>query len=320
MWPGSSPNITWNLNFTSTPSNVTDNGSGVTPYTVLNAAFDTWEGATYNGSAVTKIGFTYGTANASLPQVPTIDCQNVIGFADTTTGAFPTGVIAFASIASVNSSGGTVPFKYTCGSSTPSCPLDVCIVDVDIMFNPSPPVPPPATAGSGQFATSSPTSDQYDLQSIATHEIGHMIGLDHSGIAHAVMYPYGDTSQIGVHQALWTDDMVGAGYLYPGPAMTANGTGIEGRVTVGGTGAYAAHVEAVDATTGNAVSDTLTDPTGNYHLLMFGGTYYVYVQSLAPDSNHGPCTILNFSGQAGYGDNNIANIPANPTDYTGKYY
>ncbi len=79
-------------------------------------------------------------------------------------------------------------------------------------------------------------------------------------------------------------------------------------------GAYAAHVEAIDATTGDVVTDTLTDPSGNYHLRMFGGTYYVYVQSLAADLNHGPCTLENFRGQDGYGP------PANPTNYTGKFY
>ena len=65
------------------------------------------------------------------------------------------------------------------------------------------------------FATSSAGTRQYDLQSVATHEIGHLMGLDHSGIAHAVMYPYGDTSYIGVHQALWTDDMIGVSTFVP---------------------------------------------------------------------------------------------------------
>ncbi|HMD84010.1 MAG TPA: matrixin family metalloprotease [Terriglobia bacterium] len=309
MWPtvspATAPNVTWNLNFASTPSNVNENGSGVAPKTILSDAFATWATATYNNSTVTNIEFTFGTANATLPRAPAVDCQNVIGFADPTSSDFPTGVIAFASIATVNSAGGPVPFAYNCGSISPnpSCPLDVCIVDVDIMFNPS-----------DTFATSGATTGQYDLQSVATHEIGHLMGLDHSTIAHAVMYPYGDTSSIGIRQQLWTDDMIGAGKLYPGPAVTANGTGIQGQVTVGGTGAYAAHVEAIDATTGDVVTDTLTDPSGNYHLRMFGGTYYVYVQSLAPDLNRGPCTIANFRGQDGYGP------PANPTDYTGEYY
>jgi hypothetical protein len=320
-WPGSSPtNVTWNLNFTSLPSSVNENGSGVTPQTVIGNAFSAWQNAKYNGSAVTDIKFTFGTQNASLPQAPAIDCQNVIGFGDTTPDAFATGIIAVTTISTIT--GGNVPSQ--CSSNPPpACPLDVCIVDADIMFNPTPPVPL-ATTGSGQFATSSPTSTQYDLQSIALHEIGHMIGLDHSGIAHAVMFPYGDTSLIGVHQTLWTDDMIGAGHLYPGAAPP--NAGIEGQVTLSQPGTvalslvYGAHVVAIDTTTGNAVTDTLTDPSGNYHLLLFGGSYYVYVQSLGLNSNWGPCTIDNFKGQAGYGDNDFGKIPSNPVDYTGVYY
>ncbi len=316
IWPtlgsATSPDVTWNLNFNSLPSNVTENGSGVAPSSIFTNSFAMWEGASYNGAKVTNIEFTYGTASASLAQAPTIDCKNVIGFADPDAGSdFGTGIVAFAEIATVNSAGGSVPFTYTCGSVSPnpSCPLEVCIVDVDIMFNPA-----------VTFATSGAGTGQFDLQSVATHEIGHLMGLDHSTIAHAIMFPYGDTTSIGVHQDLWTDDMIGAGTLYPGPSMTANGTGIEGQVKLGGAEAYAAHVEALDATTGNVVTETLTDPSGNYHLRLFGGSYYVYVQPLAPDVLFGPCTIKNFSGQAGYGDNRLADVPSNPTDYTGKYY
>ncbi len=322
MWEGTPPSIKWNENFTTLPSNVTENGSGVAPMTVLTNAFSAWSTATYNGTPVTNIEFTFGSASASFPQAPTVDCQNVIGFDDTTTD-FGTGVIAFTSIATVTvPAGSTVPFAYSCGSNNPSpaptCSLEACIVDVDIMFNPKPPVPFSTSTG-GQFATSAPTANQYDLQSIATHEIGHMIGLDHSGIAHAVMYPYGDTSSIGIHQGLWTDDMIGAGHLYPGAAAPTSE--IQGHVAVNSSqDVYAAHVEAVDSTTGNAITDTLTDPSGNYRLLLFGGTFYVFVQSLAPDFNHGPCTIGDFSGQAGYGNNDFADIPANSTGYTGKYY
>jgi hypothetical protein len=298
LWPGTGPAITWNLNFVSTPSNVVENNS-VTPTTALDNAFNTWQSATYNGLAVTNIAFSGPVLQSdSLPQAPAIDCQNVIGFADPNADDFPTGIIAFASIGTTKSGGGAVPLTGPCGP----CPLDVCIVDVDIMFNPG-----------NTFATSSPGSLQFDLQSVATHEIGHLMGLDHSTIAHAVMYPYGDTSSIGLRQALWTDDMIGSGHLYPGPG-TADGNGIKGTVTLDGAGVYAADVQAIDATTGNVVTETLTDPSGNYYLRVFKGSYYVYVQPLAPESNHGPCTILDFKGQDGYGP------PANPTNYTGQFY
>ena len=305
MWPGTSPAITWYENFTSKPANVVINNS-VTPDSVFNSAFSMWANAeSPAGSLATNVSFNEGTASASLPQAPSFDCKNVIGFADPNASDFPTGIIAFALITSTPN--GFVPGS-NCPSYTTPCPIANCIVDVDIMFNPN-----------ASFATASAGSRQYDLQSVATHEIGHLLGLDHSNIARAMMSPYGDTSEVGIHQTLWTDDIVGIGHLYPGPG-TADVNGIEGTVSLGGNGVYAADVEAIDATTGNVVTETLTDPSGNYHLRLYNGTYYIYVQSLAASSSSGPTTIQNFKGQAGYGGNNLANIPANPTNYTGTYY
>jgi hypothetical protein len=306
MWPGTAPTVTWNENFTAKPSNVVVK-NGVTTSTVLTNAFSTWANATAPGtsSLATNVQFSFGTASASLPNDPTLDCKNVVGFSDPNGGDFPTGVIAFAMITTTPS--GFIPGS-NCPTYTTPCPIANCIVDVDIMFNPS-----------ETFATASAGASQFDLQSVATHEIGHLLGLDHSNIAHAVMYPYGDTSMIGVHTALSTDDIVGVGHLYPGPA-NPDSSGIEGTVKLNGGGIYAADVQAVDATTGNVVTETLTDPSGNYHLLVYDGTYYVYVQSLAPGLSNGPTTISNFTGQAGYGGNNVGNIPANPADYTGKFY
>jgi hypothetical protein len=234
----------------------------------------------------------------------------VISFSDPESSDFPTGIIAITQIATVTN--GETPSQ--CGSNAPpACPIDVCIVDADIVFNPA-----------VTFATTSPGTNQFDLQSVATHEIGHLMGLDHSGIANAVMFPYGDTSAVGVHQVLWTDDLIGVSHLYPG--TTTPNAGIGGQISLvqSGTGLstllYGAHVVAIDAATGNVVTDTLTDPSGNYNLLTFGGTFYVFVQSLGQTTDWGPCTIDNFKGQAGFGNNNFADIPANPTDYTGAYY
>lgn len=301
MWPGSPSAITWYENFTGKPANVVINSS-VTADNVLNSAFSMWASAeSPTGALATNISFTEGAASASLPQEPNFDCKNVIGFADPNSSDFPTGVIAFALITSTPNN--NVPPASNCPAYTTPCPIANCIVDVDIMFNPL-----------VTFATASAGSKQYDLQSVATHEIGHLLGLDHSNIAHAVMYPYGDTSEIGITESLSTDDIVGVGHLYPGPG-TADGNGIEGTVAMNGNGVYAADVEAIDATTGNVITETLTDPSGNYHLRLYNGTYYVYVQSLAPSSTFGPTTISNFKGQAAYG---ITSTP--PTNYTGTYY
>ena len=112
----------------------------------------------------------------------------------------------------------------------------------------------------------------------------------------------------------------GVGHLYPGPG-TPDGNGIEGIVNLNGNGVYAADVEAIDSTTGNVVTETLTDPSGNYHL----AAVQWHLLRLRPvagasSTNAGRPRSANFNGQAGYGGNNLGNIPANPTNYTGKFY
>ena len=77
------------------------------------------------------------------------------------------------------------------------------IVDVDIEFN-------------GQDYRWSVFDEEVetDLQSIATHEIGHLIGLDHSAESDAVMDPYylpGETRQRVLH----ADDEAAVTYVFP---------------------------------------------------------------------------------------------------------
>ncbi|KAI3891915.1 hypothetical protein MKX03_026323 [Papaver bracteatum] len=56
------------------------------------------------------------------------------------------------------------------------------------------------------------SKDAYDLESTALHEIGHLLGLDHSSIPEAVMWPYGGLREKHVDLAL--DDVNGAQVLY----------------------------------------------------------------------------------------------------------
>ncbi|MCC6994844.1 MAG: matrixin family metalloprotease [Deltaproteobacteria bacterium] len=79
------------------------------------------------------------------------------------------------------------------------------IYDADIEFTPY-----------VQFATDGNRS-RSDLQSVATHEIGHLLGLDHSPTPSATMYYAtgpGDTSQ----RTLDTDDLNGVCAIYPNGA------------------------------------------------------------------------------------------------------
>jgi len=65
-----------------------------------------------------------------------------------------------------------------------------------------------------------PGPSQIDLQSVALHEMGHMLGLGHTGDPNAVMYP----SYFGPKRNLRSDDLGGVCFLYPaweGPAAAS---------------------------------------------------------------------------------------------------
>jgi hypothetical protein len=320
-WDGGS--VVWNLNPTVTGSHV---AAGANVQQALTNAFNTWQNAslTVGGQSqkVVNLSISLGQVSSSLPTQPNVtDCLNVVGFVDMSTKDFPTGVIAFTAISTVTPNPGqTPPFQYSCsGGAMPTCRLLSCIVDTDIEFNPS-----------DQFTTAQPTpSGAFDIQTIATHEIGHMLGLDHSGLGDAVMYPYGDTGVSG-SATLSVDDAAGIAFLYPAASFAQITGTLAGKITLQGSGIFAAHVVAIDANTGDAVLDGLTAPDGTYSLVgLPPGTYNVLVLPLA-----GLYDLTNFGGwSCGYDE--AANAPPccdpaapacngtpvpNPTNYTGKFF
>lgn len=306
-WPTSSgtTSITWSVNPTN--SNVDTSGGGTIPEALANA-FTTWSSATYSSLQMNTLSFTPGL-NSTKTANDSSDCANVVGFTETT---LATGIIAEAFVAAAFSS--TPGFTYSCTTTptTRTCPNKVCIVDADIEFNPN-----------YNFATYTPTpANRFDVQSIATHEIGHLIGLDHSGLTHAVMFPYGDTTNAASQQTLAVDDKIGSEVLYGTSAIQAVASEIDGTVNLGGSSAFAAHLVAIDAATGNVITDTLSRPDGTYEMPIVAGTYYILALPLALDLNHGPYTIGNFTGQCGYSTNfpSCTGLPANPTNCTGRYF
>ena len=310
--------ISWSLN----PSNsiVYTDGTRSTGTTladesalqsVLNTAFSLWSGAQYQSTRVNTLSFTRGPDNSNT-SFASDDCVNSIGFTANLGG---TGTIALTEVAEVfANTPGSPAGNYTCQTPPVAriCPNEVCITDADIEFN--------ANYNFYTPSYGSPPPSYFDLQTVATHEIGHLLGLDHSGLANAVMYPYGDSGTGGVKYALALDDMIGSGALYPNGAILSMVGGIRGTVTVGGSPAFGAHVVAIDGKTGNVVTDTLTDPNGNYHLIVVTGNYYVLVLPLATDtsgdsSTNGVTSINNYTGlTTGYPAATVQ------TNFTGKYY
>lgn len=62
----------------------------------------------------------------------------------------------------------------------------------------------------------------FDLLSVAVHEIGHILGLEHSAVPDAVMYP--SISALEVKRSLGADDIAGAQALYGANTDPSNGS------------------------------------------------------------------------------------------------
>lgn len=134
------------------------------------------------------------------------------------------------------------------------------LLDADILFNPGVP-----------YHSDGPVAGRHDLQTVATHEVGHFLGLDHSGVVRAVMFPFAPDEL----RTLSYDDVAGVAALYP-PASPAfpDGT-ITGAVWLNGAAVFGAHVYAESATDALAYPGfdvrkspvgTLSQPDGSYRI------------------------------------------------------
>lgn len=132
------------------------------------------------------------------------------------------------------------------------------IMDADVLFNPSTPY---STGGVGG----------QDLQTVATHELGHFFGLDHSGVVRATMFPFAPA----VEQTLSYDDVAGISALYPKASPDVPTAAVTGTVRLNGSPVFGAHV-FVDSETANepfaafgirkSPVGTLTLPDGTYRI------------------------------------------------------
>ncbi len=210
--------------------------------TAFQASFDTWQAIESS-----SIAFQYGGTTAAEPFV-FFDSISTLGFL-TDPELEGSGVLGATNWVFVSFSGE--------------------IVESDIFFNDffNWSVAPNGTPG------------RYDLQSTATHEIGHFLGLGHShtvvtettGLRRSVvegssmMNPFAYAAGNITGRTPVADDIAGVSALYPsGGFNAANGT-ISGQVTKNGQAVFGAYVNAY-----NPFTDTLvgmfTDRDGNYTL------------------------------------------------------
>lgn len=140
------------------------------------------------------------------------------------------------------------------------------IIDADVLFN-----------GKSFLFTTDGTPGRFDVQDVATHELGHLLGLDHSGCAGATMYPYVDPMVI-LHRSLSLDDIHGLQDMYPsGTFSRIRGTLIRASNSSPVAGAW---VGARDAE-GRVVGAVLSEPDGDFVIpALVPGTYEVYCTPL----------------------------------------
>ena len=251
-WSSAALPIQWRMNPV-TNSNVT---GGREQAEVFRASFGAWQAV-----STAAVVFSEGAAATATKQG--LDCSNTIS-TNLTTSDFASGAIALAFVFSFDST----------GVEPTSCQRNIefagQILETDIVFNPDFP-----------FSTSdvTPTTD-FDLQAVATHEIGHLVGLDHTGLMRGTMFPFGDRGK-NQDRVLSTDDQIGVSTIYPASGFPASHGSISGTVqTEGGQLVYGALVVVVDAN-GSPVATMVTDPSGNYRIDgLEAGNYTAYAEPL----------------------------------------
>jgi len=158
------------------------------------------------------------------------------------------------------------------------------IVESDIFFNTT-----------FDWSTSG-AAGAFDLQSVATHEIGHFIGLGHSALgetemqagggrrviaARSVMFPIAFGRGNTTDRTLTADDIAGVSNSYPAGDFAPDTGVLVGRVRLGGRGVFAAHVAAFSLRTGDLVGGFSLNGEGEFAIRgLAPGLYAVRVEPL----------------------------------------
>ena len=279
----------------------------------ITASFSAWSGVTgtlFNSNSypglvapITRVTAANSCTNDGETNV---DGLNTICF-NQSSAAFATGVLAFTRTFTANAPGAVV------GSSPPALYAGQ-ILDSDTLFR---------NDGEATYATPAALATPagqgaYDLESLLTHELGHWMGLGHSAVIRAIMFPYAPPSgqYLGTRPTsdapdapLSDDDRTGIRSLYPDPNDDVNVGSLSGQVQSANpfalatqppvatgsfvTGIVGAHVVAIDANSGSVIAGALSgwscpsptagprwDGTFSIQRLPVGTSYNLYVEPL----------------------------------------
>ncbi len=252
-WDFSSFPVVWNIN-PSHGSNIQGSRSVVD---VIQASFNTWISAPNATLRVSRgADSSISSENASPSNVNLICfvCSDADFTKDAQTLAVTITTAADAR-GEPDGHGGTTRFAGQ-------------LIKADIIFNPQ-----------TQYTTDGGGSLQ-DLQTVATHEIGHFFGLAHSAVVRAVMSPAASNLR-----TLAYDDVAGLSVLYPAASPQVPTGAISGTVRLASAGVFGAHVYAQSVTMALPFASTirktpigiLTRPDGSYTIQGLPADSYVVI-------------------------------------------
>ena len=160
------------------------------------------------------------------------------------------------------------------------------IVEADIFFN----------TRFQWSVTPAGTPGRIDLESVALHELGHLLGLSHSALGEtemqaggnrrvtasgAVMFPIAMSSGTIAERVLHADDVAGVSDLYPTGSIAAATGAIVGRVTKNGQGLLGAHVIAFNPESGVLIANFTLNMQGEFVIARLPpGPYVLRVEPL----------------------------------------
>ncbi len=261
-------------------------GSGLTPAARAYLKLGARVGTQVVGLRWSRFPVPYFVTNRDAPGVSAADLQTAIDHAFATWGAVPgTGISGqfggFTSNEPFADDGANVmgfrarpELERTLAATTFVVDeTDGSLVESDIFFN--------LTPAFTWSASANGEAGRYDLQSVALHEVGHLLGLSHSALGETELRPDGGRRVLGkravmfpiayapgslVDRTLKPDDVAGIQDVYRTPAFRQDLGAVSGRVTLAGRGVFGAHVTALSMATGTLVGGFSLDEQGSFVL------------------------------------------------------
>ncbi len=222
---------------------VTVISSGSNPVPAIQAALATW-------NAVSTSVVHFVALKTTSKAIDMTDGQNTIAVGSTPGDL---SVVGGAVAVTANTTAGFVQGTAPTGD----------VADSDIILNPA-----------FAFSTTDGNSTATDLQAVITHELGHALGLNHSGLLGATMFQYSQLSE----RYLSSDEISFASAVYPSSTVVV-GT-LTGKIAASdGSAVQSALVELIDTVNGNVLS-ALTGADGTYSVQGPAGSYVVYAEPL----------------------------------------